>query len=87
MSQICKTFCHVNQCQQSAVAVPQRTYLGFEDGAPSWEELQAMVDAKKKELGVQEPDLESGPFHPLALRRTFGKPGEPTVKLYRVSSK
>ncbi|KAK9819179.1 hypothetical protein WJX81_001160 [Elliptochloris bilobata] len=59
--------------------------LHFSD-APSWEALEAMVNARQQELGWQPPDLETGPTNPLALRRTFNQPGEPEVKLYRDSA-
>ena len=64
-------------------ASPSRTPLFFSNTALSWEELQAMVDKKHKDLGVEIQNLETGPPSPAALRRTFGQPGEPRVKLYR----
>ncbi|KAL4535030.1 hypothetical protein Ndes2437B_g05782 [Nannochloris sp. 'desiccata'] len=67
----------------TAPSAPSRTPLYFHNTAPSWEELQAMVDKQTKELGVEAQDLETGPSNPAALRRTFGQPGEPRVKLYR----
>ena len=42
----------------SSPATPTRF---FADNAPSWEELAALVAAKRSELGVTAPDLENGP--------------------------
>ncbi|PSC72974.1 glutathione S-transferase [Micractinium conductrix] len=42
-----------------------------------------MVEAKQAALDAVPPPLETGPAHSYALRRTFGQPGEPKVKLYR----
>ncbi len=67
----------------TSTAPPSRTPLYFNNAAPTWEELQAMVDKQDKELGIVPQDLETGPPSPIALRRTFGQPGEPRVKLYR----
>jgi glutathione S-transferase len=67
----------------TALGAPSRTPLYFQNTAPTWEELQAMVDKQTKEIGVEAQDLETGPANPAALRRTFGQPGEPRVKLYR----
>lgn len=64
-------------------SAPSRTPLYFHSTAPTWEELQAMVDKQTKEIGVETHDLETGPANSAALRRTFGQPGEPRVKLYR----
>lgn len=58
-------------------------YANFEDNAPTWEVLADMVRTKREELNVPEPDLEAGPLNAASLRRTFGKPGTPQVKLYR----
>lgn len=56
----------------------------FADSAPSWEDLAAMVSAKQQELPhAAHQDLDSGPPSSDALRRTFGQPGEPRIKLYR----
>ncbi|EIE23653.1 glutathione S-transferase [Coccomyxa subellipsoidea C-169] len=55
----------------------------FSDNAPSWEALQQLVEEKGRQLNWQQPDLENGPTNPLALKRTFGQPGTPRVKLYR----
>ena len=41
------------------------------------------MEQQQKELGCVPEDLETGPPNPAALRRTFGQPGEPRVKLYR----
>lgn len=60
-----------------------RAPMFFADDAPSWEELEALVEQQERALGVAPVDLESGPATPSALRRTFGQPGEPRVKLYR----
>ncbi|KAK9811254.1 hypothetical protein WJX72_000670 [[Myrmecia] bisecta] len=57
--------------------------LHFADNAPSWEELQQLVEAKQEEVGWHFTDPETGPTNPLSLRRTFGQPGEPRIKLYR----
>ncbi|KAK9905873.1 hypothetical protein WJX75_007986 [Coccomyxa subellipsoidea] len=55
----------------------------FSDNAPSWEALQQLVEEKGAQLSWQQPDLENGPSNPLALKRTFGQPGTPRVKLFR----
>jgi glutathione S-transferase len=43
------------------------------------------MQAQQAEFGVNflTPDLEAGPTHPLAQKRTFGKAGPVRVKLYR----
>ncbi|KAL4421036.1 hypothetical protein ABPG77_007511 [Micractinium sp. CCAP 211/92] len=70
--------------QASGVAAtPPVQAAPFADTAPSWEELQAMVEAKQRELDAVPPPLETGPASSYALRRTFSKAGEPVVKLYR----
>ncbi|GMH39233.1 hypothetical protein BSKO_07131 [Bryopsis sp. KO-2023] len=55
----------------------------FKDTAPSWSELEALVEQQKGVLGVEDDDLESGPPNPLSLKRTFGKDEPIRVKLYR----
>jgi len=55
----------------------------FNDSAPSWDDLELLVTQKQQQLGITPPDLENGPANSLSLRRTFNKPGEPTIKLYR----
>lgn len=67
----------------AAVPKPSLRAVPFLDTAPSWEELQAMVEAKQEALNAVPADLETGPASAYALRRTFGQPGEPRVKLYR----
>lgn len=60
-----------------------RPALFFSTNAPSWAELQALVESEQARLGLAPPDLEAGPPSPAALRRTFGQPGEPAITLYR----
>ncbi|KAI3436264.1 hypothetical protein D9Q98_002317 [Chlorella vulgaris] len=67
----------------TAAAPSLRAAAAFQDTAPSWEELQAMVEEKQVALDAMPADLETGPASSYALRRTFGQPGEPRVKLYR----
>lgn len=58
--------------------------LRFSDTAPSWAELQEMVNARQAQLGVDfYADPETGPTNPTALKRTFGTNGPIRVKLYR----
>jgi glutathione S-transferase len=54
-------------------------------GAKPWEALAELVRSQELELGVNftSPDLEAGPPHPRALRRTFGSTAPIRVKLYR----
>jgi glutathione S-transferase len=78
-----KSMLSKDDTSRTAAAAPSRTPLFFSSSAPTWEELQAMVDKQDKELGIVPQDLETGPASPAALRRTFGQPGEPRVKLYR----
>eukprot|EP00775_Hariotina_reticulata_P005445 gene5445-5679_t len=63
----------------------QPAAMSFSDNAPTWDVLQQIVQAQEAEFGVNflKPDLEAGPTHPLALKRTFGQPGPIRVKLYR----
>ncbi|PRW59564.1 glutathione S-transferase isoform A [Chlorella sorokiniana] len=67
----------------ATTTAPSHQVIQFADNAPSWEELQAAVEAKQKALDAVPPPLETGPASSYALRRTFGQPGEPRVKLYR----
>ena len=69
--------------QESPTAPQPKTPLFFADTAPSWEQLQELVNAKQTELHWQPGDLETGPPTPLSLRRTFGQQGEPRITLYR----
>ena len=76
--------------QKGKRRAPLSTAVGpLADTAPSWEELQAMLERRKAETGWtdERADPEAGPeTQPHSLRRTFGKlaPGqEPRVKLYR----
>lgn len=57
--------------------------LFFNEDAPSWGELEALLEEKKSALGVEKPDLETGPPNPMALKRTFGSNEPVRVKLYR----
>ena len=70
----------------AATPPPAPPAKGFSDNAPSWGELQVLVDAQRAELGVPAPDLEAGPPSAAAARRTFGKPGEPRIIFYRDSA-
>eukprot|EP00959_Pyramimonas_sp_CCMP1952_P154036 3222600-Pyramimonas_sp.AAC.1 len=61
--------------------------VSFSDNAPSWELLSEMVAAQRLELGAPEPDKITGPTNAQALRRTFGQPGEPRVKVIPFTSR
>lgn len=69
----------------AATAPVTAAALSFSDTAPTWEQLAELVAAQEREHGVNftSPDLENGPTHPLALKRTFGQSGPIRVKLYR----
>lgn len=67
-----------NPASKPAVAA-----AAFEDCAPTWAELQALVEARQAALGVPPPDLQNGPPSADALLRTFGTTGTPRIKLYR----
>ena len=55
------------------------------DSAPSWDDLAVMVKEQESSFGLPtlNRDYENGPPTPFALKRTFGKSGEPKIKLYR----
>lgn len=59
----------------------------FSDTAPSWNDLQLIVDEQSKTHGMafswNPDDLHDKSPSPFALKRTFGKPGEPKITLYR----
>ncbi|KAG1673093.1 hypothetical protein FOA52_013163 [Chlamydomonas sp. UWO 241] len=57
----------------------------FADNAPSWQLLEQMAKAKMQELGTNFwADPNDGPTHPLAMKRTFGRPeSEIKIKFYR----
>lgn len=117
--------------EAASAAPPAGSAASFKDNAPSWEELQQLVDSRREALGVFPADpvtasglgpggrvgartapacralalralhvyavlpreegastsdcgwLLQGPANPHALKRTFGQPGEPQIKLYR----
>jgi len=61
-----------------------RPARSFSSSVPSWEDLKTMLDSQLKDFPKLAPrDLETGAPSTDALRRTFGKPGEPRIKLYR----
>lgn len=55
------------------------------ESAPSWDDLAVMVKEQESSFGLPtlNGDYENGPPTPFALKRTFGKSGEPKIKLYR----
>jgi glutathione S-transferase len=55
----------------------------FEDNAPSWPDLEALVAEREASLGCGPEDLETGPTDPQSLKRTFGKSDRIRVHLYR----
>ncbi|KAG2493053.1 hypothetical protein HYH03_008716 [Edaphochlamys debaryana] len=76
-----------NSGKGSTAAAPAPTkskVLNFADTAPSWDELEEMVRAQHAALGVDFwADVNDGPTHAAALRRTFGSTEPIRVKLYR----
>jgi len=57
--------------------------IKFENNAPSWDELEALVTERATALGWEEPDHVNGPTNPYSLLRLFGTNDKPRVKLYR----
>lgn len=80
-----KLFGGKEEGKASAPSARLQSSAAFNDAAPSWPELKALVEAKQMALGVNflNPDLEAGPTHAAALKRTFGKSEPIRVKLYR----
>jgi hypothetical protein len=51
---------HVHRLQATTTeAPPMPTAAPFLDNAPSWQELQSLVEAKQKQLNAIPPDLET----------------------------
>jgi len=70
----------------SSTSAYEETRVAFlSDGAPSWDDLAVMVREQEGSFGLPATngDYENGPPSPFALKRTFGKDGEPKIKLYR----
>lgn len=69
--------------QKMSASTPSSAHF-FANSAPPWEQLQSMIDAKLPKFPQLAPrDLSTGAPSTESLRRTFGKPGEPRIKLYR----
>lgn len=59
------------------------SYKFFEDNAPSWSELEKLLEERKSSIGFVDPNPESGPPNPQSLKRTFGSTEPIKIKLYR----
>ncbi|KAK9840509.1 hypothetical protein WJX74_011029 [Apatococcus lobatus] len=69
-----------------AAATPPPSASDFVDTAPSWAELQKMLEDKQQQLGWRPENPETGPANSGSLKRTFGSDAPPRVKLYRDSA-
>lgn len=66
----------------SSRQVPEE-YRFFADNAPSWSELEKLLEERKSSIGFVDPNPETGPPNAHSLRRTFGSTEPIRIKLYR----